>query len=347
MPITSKSEQNYINHIALVLDASGSMSHLQSQVVKVADGLIAHLAQRSKELDQETRVTVYIFGDTVKCVIYDKDVLRLPSLAKHYRISGMTALIDATLKSQDDLALIPEPYGDHAFLTYVLTDGLENMSKNKPSTLAARLHSLPDHWTVAVLVPDQSGKHEAKKFGFPADNVAIWDATTVRGLSEAGETIRTATENFMAGRAQGIRGSRSLFATDASVVNKGTIQAAGLKPLPTDKYVLVPVAPQPPEKYGQPILIKEFVEGCNHRYQVGKAFYKLSKPEKIQGNKQLAVVEKKTSKVYTGAGARDLVGLPDMEVRVKPDENPDYDIYVQSNSVNRHLVVGTKLLLLR
>ena len=52
--------QNYINHIALVLDASGSMSHLSSAVVQVADNQVQYLAARSKELDQETRATASV-----------------------------------------------------------------------------------------------------------------------------------------------------------------------------------------------------------------------------------------------------------------------------------------------
>lgn len=92
--------QNYINHVALVLDASSSMRRLSHKVVEVADQQIAYLARRSQELDQETRVTVYVFADQVECVIYDKDVLRMPSLKQMYRVGGMTALLAATLKSQ-------------------------------------------------------------------------------------------------------------------------------------------------------------------------------------------------------------------------------------------------------
>lgn len=109
--------QNYINHVALVLDASSSMSHLSRKVVEVADQQIAYLARRSQELDQETRVTVYVFADKVECVIYDKDVLRMPSLKQMYRAGGMTALLAATLKSQRELAQTAQLYGDHSFLT--------------------------------------------------------------------------------------------------------------------------------------------------------------------------------------------------------------------------------------
>jgi hypothetical protein len=339
-------KQNYVNHIALVLDASSSMDHLQSKVIEVADQLIIHLAQRSEELNQETRITVYTFADSARCVFYDKDVLRLPSLKEHYRTNGMTALVDATLLSLDDLAKTPEIYGDHAFLVYVITDGGENRSRNRPATLIDRLGKLPGHWTVATLVPDEGAKRTARVYGFPEENSTVWDATTVVGLEKAATVIRTATESFMVGRSQGVRGTKNLFG-GASVVNDAAISAAGLKPLSPSQYFLIPVPPQPADKRGEPIKIKEFVEGCNYRYQIGKAYYQLNKREKIQGNKAVAVVEKKTSRVFVGPQARQLVGLPDTEVRANPDTNPDYQLFIQSTSVNRYLEVGTKLLILQ
>lgn len=341
--------QNYINHVALVLDASSSMSHLSSKVVEVADQQIAYLARRSKELDQETRVTVYVFADKVECVIYDKDVLRMPSLKQLYRVGGMTALLAATLKSQRELAQTAQLYGDHSFLTFVLTDGQENASHRCPDApgrnprelvqaVAKLTQTQEDNWTLAVLVPDQMGKREAMQCGFPKDNIAIWDATSTQGLEEAGLVIQQATENFMVGRAQGIRGSRAVFSTGAEAVNKDTIEAAGLTPVNASDYQLIPVARE--------ATIRDWVIECGHTFRTGCAFYQLSKSEKVQARKQIAVLEKKTDRVYTGPEARALLGLPDMEVRVKPDHNDDFTIFVQSTSVNRKLVPHTRLLLM-
>ncbi|AEM84341.1 vWA domain-containing protein [Streptomyces violaceusniger] len=341
--------QNYINHVALVLDASSSMSHLSGKVVEVADQQIAYLARRSKELDQETRVTVYVFADKVECVIYDKDVLRMPSLKQLYRVGGMTALLAATLKSQRELAQTAQLYGDHSFLTFVLTDGQENASHRCPDAptknprelvqaVAKLMQTQEDNWTLAVLVPDQMGKREAMQCGFPKDNIAIWDATSTQGLEEAGQVIQQATENFMMGRAQGIRGSRAVFSTGAEAVNKDTIKAAGLTPVNASEYQLIPVARE--------AAIREWVIECGHTYRTGGAFYQLSKSEKIQARKQIAVLEKKTDRVYAGPEARSLLGLPDTEVRVKPDHNDDFTIFVQSTSVNRKLVPHTRLLLM-
>ncbi|MFI6144468.1 vWA domain-containing protein [Streptomyces sp. NPDC051109] len=341
--------QNYINHVALVLDASSSMSHLSRKVVEVADQQIAYLARRSQELDQETRVTVYVFADKVECVIYDKDVLRMPSLKQLYRAGGMTALLAATLKSQRELAQTAQLYGDHSFLTFVLTDGQENASHRCPDApsraprdlvqaVATMIETQHDNWTLAVLVPDQMGKREAMQCGFPKDNIAIWDATSTQGLEEAGQVILKATENFMMGRTKGIRGSKAVFSTGAEVVNKETIAAAGLTPVDPSQYQLVPVA--------RDAAIREWVIASGQSYRTGCAFYQLSKSEKIQARKQIAVLEKKTDQVYTGPEARALLGLPDTEVRVKPDHNDDFTIFVQSTSVNRKLVPNTRLLVM-
>ncbi|MFF5426264.1 MULTISPECIES: vWA domain-containing protein [unclassified Streptomyces] len=341
--------QNYINHVALVLDASSSMSHLSGKVVEVADQQIAYLARRSRELDQETRVTVYVFADKVECVIYDKDVLRMPSLKQLYRVGGMTALLAAALKSQRELALTAQLYGDHSFLTFVLTDGQENASHRSPDAptrdpkelaraVAGMIETQEDNWTLAVLVPDQMGRHEAMRCGFPKDNIAIWDATSTQGLEEAGQVIQEATEKFMVGRTKGIRGSRAVFSTGAEAVNKETIEAAGLTPAQPSEYRLLDVT--------RDGTIRDRVVESGHEYRTGCAFYQLSKSEKVQARKRIAVLEKKTDRIFTGPEARALLGLPDVEVRVRPDHNDEFTIFVQSTSVNRKLVPNTRLLVM-
>jgi hypothetical protein len=334
--------ENYINHIALILDESSSMGPHRDSLIKVADAQIAHLARRSKELDQETRVTVYTFADTAKCLIYDKDVLRLPSLAGLYRPNGWTALVDATMLGLNDLAMTPEKYGDHSFLVFVLTDGQENRSKTPALMLKTKLDGLADHWTVAVLVPDQLSKHEAKRFGFPAGNIAVWDPSTGQGLEEAMETIQAATDSYMTSRAFGIRSTKTLFG-GAAQVNAQTVAATGLKPLDPGKYLLHPI-PGIPDK----TQVQEYITSkLGLPFRLGTVFYQLMKPEKIQAGKVLAVLEKGTDKLYMGPQVRDLLGLPALEVRIHPDSNPNYKIFVQSNSTNRHLVSHTTLLIMR
>jgi hypothetical protein len=332
---------NYINHIALVLDASTSMDRHSSELIRVADAQIAYLAQRSKELDQETRVSVYTFSysSSIQCVIFDKDVLRLPSIKEVYHPNGMTALVDATLKSQDDLAKTAQMYGDHAFLTFVLTDGMENDSRHTAVDLEKVLKNQAENWTVAVLVPDMRAKHDAKKFGFPSDNIAVWDPNSSEGINEVGKTIRTATDNFMVSRASGVRGSRSIFSTGIDAVNKQTLKEAGLKPLPLDAYAVINVKKDGP--------IRETVEANGLVYKLGIAYYQLTKTETIQPQKAIAIRNRHSGRYHVGQNARDLLGLGGDAVRVKPEHNPEFDIFVQSTSVNRKLIAGTRLLVLK
>lgn len=332
----NKSTQNIINHIALVLDASSSMNSHAASLVAVADAQIEYLARRSRELDQETRVTVYSFAHTVECLIYDKDVLRTPSLQGRFRIGGNTALIDATLQSIKDLQLTAQVYGDHSFLIYVLTDGEENASRANGAVLADVLNSLIDNWTVACLVPNMNGKHEAKRFGFPADNVAIWDTTSKNGIVEVGEVIRNATDTYMTNRSIGTRGSKNLFA----LAPVGKAQAAQLlTKLHPGQYRTYEVKDK--------VAIAPFVENLTRRpYKLGEGYYQLSKPEKVQPQKQICLLDPKTHALYVGKEARGLLGLPDHEVKVSPESHTEFTIFVQSGSVNRNLVPGTKLLLL-
>jgi hypothetical protein len=200
------------------------------------------------------------------------------------------------------------------------------------------VNRLKDNWTVAVFVPNQNGKFEAKKFGFPADNIAIWDTTSNKGMSEVGEQIRMTTDAFMVARATGVRGSKNLFNMDVTGIDKQKV-AQKLTRLHPGQYRWADV-----KEKGR---IDEFVEGLTKRaYRLGEAFYQLSKPEKVQPGKAIALCDVKTKDVYTGAEARKLLGLPDHEVKVSPASHPDFLIFVQSGSVNRKLVPGTKLLIL-
>lgn len=337
---TEDQAANYINHITFVCDESSSMTHLARDFVRVMDAQVAHLAERSKFHDQETRVTVYLFSShgTARCVIYDKDVLRMPSIREYYRPNGMTALIDTVLLSVADSRLIPQKYGEHAFLSFTLTDGLENNSRHRPSELAAAISSAPDNETYAALVPDQRALFEAKRCGFPAANIALWDATTSAGVEEAGSVIREATEQFMEGRKHGVRSysaaSGGLFRvrdfTKAEV-------ASQLEPLKPGAYFF--------EDVDEAMPIREFVQNRTGSYQIGKAYYQLSKTEQIQPQKLIAV--EMDGHVYAGPQARSLLGLPDYHVKVSPQHKPGTVVYVQSTSVNRKLVPGTKVLILR
>jgi hypothetical protein len=346
---------NYINHIAIVADSSTSMKDLASSVVKVTDNTIAHLADRSRVHDQETRITFYTFSSRgrEKCLFYDKDVLRMPSIQGLYRPSGMTALMDATHLAIGDLKQTAQLYGEHAFLIYVVSDGYENDSKKKDPLLLARvIDDLPDNWTLAAFAPDAQAVFALKQCGFPKDNVSVWDTTSVAGVEDVGATMRAATETFMEGRKLGIRGYNTKTAQTVTRGGRGLFQMRDFKaadvagaatPMTRGSYFFLDVLGSPADRFR----IDEFVAAATGKpYQLGRSYYQFMKPENIQPQKAIAV--ELGGDVYTGPAARSVLGLPsDHSVRVRPDEKPGCTIFVQSTSYNRNLVGGTRVLVLR
>ncbi|MCX4751061.1 VWA domain-containing protein [Kitasatospora sp. NBC_01287] len=362
--MSAKRIDHKVNHVSLVVDKSGSMRQHETQLVRVVDEFVKGLQEESDRLGHETRISLYAFDHEVHNLVWDMDVKHLPSLQGLYKVdNGATALIEAAVKSIDDLKNIWEGYGEHSFLQVLVTDGEENASgcsrtgkmhirmgagqgaavlRTWMDRIRSAMDDLPDHWTSAILVPNSLAKRTAQEYGFPAGNIAIWDADSSKGVEEAIGTVKTAATSFLRGREKGVRGTRNLFAMGQDLSTADV--KANLDALDAGKYILIPVDQQTP--------IRDFVTSAGHPYKTGCAFYELSKREKIQGSKQLAVAEKDpatgrtTGRVFSGPAARRLLGLPTSEATVKPGDNPSYTVFVQSTSVNRKLVPGTKLLVL-
>jgi hypothetical protein len=330
--------QNLINHVALVVDASGSMSSIKDETIKVIDTHVAQLAKSSKETDQETRVSIYLFNSSVEPLVYDMDVLRLPRIKDHYYTNGNTKLIDGTMQAISDLEQTPQLYGDHAFLLIAITDGEENASRNKEPQLKKAISQLKDNWTVSVMVPNEYGVKQAKACGFPAGNVMTWD-TTAKGMNDIGDVMTTVTTSFMRARSTGVRSTKNLFNLDASSLSTTSVKR-NLDELKTHQYEIFPVSKKKD--------IKSFVESWTGKpYVKGSAYYQITKPEKVQAYKQVCIQDKVTAKVYSGVNARDMLGLPDYEIQVDPASHGKWHVFIQSTSLNRNLVAGTQLLVLK
>jgi hypothetical protein len=335
--MTTQKLQHYVNHISLVVDKSSSMSPHSNTVVKVFDKELAYLKQRSIDLNQETRISIYLFNEGLEVLTFDMDVMRFNSLAGFYLAHGSTALMDAVAQSIEDHQKLPELYGDHAFLQYVITDGEENMSrKTNVHSLKSQLNSLPPHWTIAALVPDARGKFEAQKFGFNTDSIAIWDTTSAKGFEAVGKQFSHVMDNYMTMRASGVRGTTGLFTLDSSKLNTPVVNQQLQELLPTTYDVY---------RVDREIPIKPFVESWTQKpYRLGSTYYQPVKTVKIQDHKNILIQNTHDGKVYWGHNLRQLLGLPDQTAEVNPGNHKDWRILVQSTSVNRKLYPNTYVL---
>jgi hypothetical protein len=338
-------DHNKINHRVIVIDESGSMSHHRRTVEQVMDGLIRYLGEQSKDYDQETRISVYAFNSrgTGRCLVYDTDVLRIPSIAGRYQPGGLTALIDCVCLAITDLReQTGTKYGDHSFWVTAISDGAENDSALGSSSLRSMIALTGEEWTIDAYVPDKLAQQRAEEQGFHPDNITVWDPSG--SFEEIGRTLRETATRYMEGRQQGVRGYRTggLFTTFTQV-SVSDIERT-LTALTKGSYTIET------NTTAGPIPINQFVPMTAKRdYHAGVAFYQFGeKTVKVQATKDVFVqTGGPKGPVYGGQAARDLLGLPKADVMVHKARFPDYSIFVQSTSYNRNILPGQRVLVLR
>lgn len=320
-----------INNVIFVIDRSGSMSYHARAVEQVIRGLKDPLSQA----DQITRVSLYTFDDRVDRNLH----LRHPDALSEFRFQarGQTALLDAVAQAIDEhRGLLTGSDEDHSFLMYVITDGQENASRKvRNYDLKNKIAALPENWTVAALVPDISGVHSAKNCGFPAGNIEVWNVNSQRGFEEVGRRLVDTYQNYSSMRSSGVVSSNRLF-VDTKNLNVADVQKSLVEDHSFRQYAVTSRTAEP---------IKEYTEQLTGRgYTLGSVYYELTKPETIQGQKSLAIMNRNDFKVYSGSNARQVLGLPPYETKVRPGDFGDWRIYVQSTSVNRKLIPGQTFL---
>lgn len=325
-----------INNVAILLDASSSMSPHERRVIPELRAQIARLRDDSQTHDVKTFVTVYTFGEVVECRSLLCDVTRVGMFPSYSASQSSTRLIDALDAAITYLSTVPgQDDSDVSFLIIVITDGQENASYNvTPAQIKHNIAKLSaGNWTFAGITPKPDN---LVRFGFLHGNILQW--APERGEQEymrASQVTRVATSNYYEQTSCGVR-SLGKFFTDLSGV-----AVKDLKTEAMEVGVYFKVFPVPCES-----VIKEFVESRTKRpYFKGEAFYQLTKDELVQGAKEIVIQDKVSGKMYGGTGVRKLLGLPEYgDMKVKIGNHAMYNVFVQSTSVNRKLVRGTCVL---
>jgi uncharacterized protein YegL len=333
-------KNTFKNHIYFVFDRSGSMHSLISKAVGVFNKQIDALRNNSLEFEQETRVSFYCFNDKTECVINDVDVTR-PIKLDEIKAAGQTALIDAVCDAISDSKMQPQKYGDHAFYIYIITDGEENSSSRSNLTnFKSIVGDLPDNYTLIAFVPDDNSKKTLVKFGIPEGNVDKWSVTEA-GLKEVDIKLQAITRNVFSSRASGQRSLRTAF-SDLTEVNQSNVSEI-LSEVPQKDYnILI-------NEGVKAVEIRDLIESKipKYTYRKGDAFYELVKNEHIQPQKQIMIQNKKNGKVYSGSNARKLLNLPNQEVKITVGDFGEWNVYVQSTSVNRRVIPKQRVLVVK
>lgn len=88
--------------------------------------------------------------------------------------------------------------------------------------------------------------------------------------------------------------------------------------------------------------IKDFCRTVGITFQTGNGYYEFTKPEIIQPNKEIVLMDRATGDLFEGNVARRIAGIGrnDEKARIKPGSLPKYRVFIQSTSATRKLISG-------
>jgi hypothetical protein len=240
-------------------------------------------------------------------------------------------------------SMMSVPDADHPdvnFVLMVITDGEDNASTITASHLASRIRQLQstDRWTFVFRVPKMCVKDVINKLGVHDGNVMGWEQTTT-GVQQATQQTTSAMQQFYASAKAGTRSTKSFY-TNLAQVDESSLKQALIDI--SSEVVMWQVGVS-----DDGIQVRDF---CNRQLnspmKKGAAFYQLTKREReLQDYKQICIQDKITKSIYTGAAARQLLGLPySGTCAIAPGDHGKYDIFIQSTSINRKLQKDTTVL---
>lgn len=332
------------NYIGFSLDMSGSMRHIAHAAMADFNEQVRTIKGAATEHNQDTIVSVVTMGvgseGVVGRSIVNSPITVLQPLTQYVADARATPMIDSVFELIKIMESAPDAADPNvSFLIMVTTDGEENVSRRRGRELAQKINELQrtDRWTFVFRVP-RNGTRELAELGITNVNIFEWDQT-VKGVQQSTQANTEAFTEYFRGRSAGMKSTRKFYASMADVDIKDV--QAQLTDISSEVTFL------PVTSADDQALIRPFVEmKLNEAMVRGGAFYQLVKTEpKVQANKRIAIRDKKSGAVYAGDAARHMLALPTIgTVRLAPDELGDYEVFIQSTSVNRKLDAGTQLM---
>lgn len=334
------------NYIGFARDHSGSMSNIYESAARDYNDNIASIKEAATIHKVDTIVSVVELGygrtDKVRTIVKNSSILALNSISESsYTTGGSgTPLFDAVGELIEQFQAVPDVNDpDVSFVVFTTTDGGENASRKYSGPKIAELIKklqMTDRWTFVFRVP--SGyKNQLTQYGIPEGNIQEWEQS-VRGMEVSTASTKSAFRSFYAAKAAGVNATDKFYTDMSTVTLKEVKQNLVDISNQVDVYIV--------DARNDGVQIRDFVEAQGVPYVKGCAFYELSKTETVQDYKEIAIRDKKSGAVYSGYSARDLLGLPHSgDAKVAPGMHGQYEIFVQSTSVNRKLVKGTNLMI--
>lgn len=338
-------EIHYKSYTGISRDHSASMRPLTEYAAIDYNNQIAEIKANAEGMDTIVSVVKCGVGrpGIVERIITNSTVNMLTDVdPKDYDADGWsTPLFDSIGSLIETFEAVPDANDNNvSFLITAITDGEENSSSTWKHKLFDKIKKLQatDRWTFVFRVP-RGYARSLVSLGIPPGNILEWEQTKA-GLAKATQETSIALSSYYTNIKSGVKSTAKFF-TNIADVSPDEIKKK-LHDV-TDQVSFWVVS-----DLEDGVQIRDFCEAHLNKQKMlkGAGFYQLVKPEKdIQDYKQIIIRDKATGFVYTGDDVRDMLGLPNYgHIKVSPGDHGQWDIYIQSTSVNRKLPAGTSVL---
>lgn len=320
--------------VTMCIDRSGSMHGIMRKANESLKEQLSSLQADAQKTGLDVKFRVLAFSSYLDWVVGDQalfvdlastDIEKMSYIDAH----GGTRLVDAIGAA---LETSPE---DESSLIMTITDGQENESRLQRSDLKALVDRrvATDKVTLTFLGP-RGSTDEMLRLGFQPGNCQEWEQT-YEGVARVTMMNNAGLGSYTKSIASGLSSVDSFYA------NVGNLKSSTVKKNLDDVSTRFKTLRVDREEK-----IADFVKRKLGTYRKGAAYYQLSKSEKsVQSYKKILVRKKNESKIYGGEDARAVLGIPEgQDLKVKIANLGEWDIFVQSTSLNRLLVRGTDLL---
>lgn len=197
-------------HIAMLLDESGSMSFLRSEVVSTYNEYLTKVQKQNKKVD--AHIYLYMFDDRgnepVVRTKLDADLQKAKKITdSDYSPQGMTPLNDAVIKS---IKMTAKNVGKKDKVLFAIyTDGFENASEASADTVRSLVKKKQkDGWQFIYLGANQDA----------------WNISAQYGLQKRGQTFSTvASPGGLRATSDALVGTTTAY---ASMSDSGTLKEA-------------------------------------------------------------------------------------------------------------------------
>ena len=169
--------------ITLVLDASGSMSHMTEETIQGVNKFI----REQKEIEGKCRVTVIQFDSDVSVIVDRKKLNKLAEIdEKSYVCGGLTALYDAV--GLGIRRIQQDAHKDAKVILVIMTDGMENASKEYNHERINKLLSDNPEWEVVFLAANIDAHETGSSIGVMASKTMNYHSN-LAGTRSVYETV--------------------------------------------------------------------------------------------------------------------------------------------------------------